>query len=192
MSTSKIKFAMEGFQFELPSKCLRTTDWNGNQITPYIYLSAKHVASIVKQFVKMKYPSVVVAATSQVYSGGDSVDVYVSDERGNGVEESIYKDIDRFADLFQEGNFNGMIDMYEHKETTVSTDNNTTINGGAKYVFVNNRPKFGTVPDVVRMIRDYQAGKYVGGVRDLAGSIKEVMRYGGIAQATVDKALKLI
>jgi len=191
MSTSKIKFSMEGFQFELPSKCLRTTDYNGRPITPYIYLSAKHVASIVKQFVKMKYPSVVVAATSQVYSGGDSVDVYVSDERGNKVEESIYKDIDRFADIFQEGNFNGMIDMYEHKETTPITDNNTTISGGAKYVFVNNRPKFGTVPDVVKMIRDYQSGNYVGGVRDLAGSIKEVMGY-GITQSTVDKALKLI
>ncbi len=191
MSTSKINFRLENMKFELPSQCLRTTDWNSNPITPYLYLSAKHVASIVKQFVKMKYPNVVVAATSQVYSGGDSVDVYVSDERGNPVEESIYKDIDRFADIFQEGNFNGMIDMYEHRDTTPITDNNTTINGGAKYVFVNNRPKFGSVADVVRMIKDYQAGKYVGGVRDLAGSIKEVMRY-GITQATVDKALKLI
>jgi hypothetical protein len=117
--------------------------------------------------------------------------VYVSDERGNKVEESIYKDIDRFADIFQEGNFNGMIDMYESRETTPITDNNTKITGGAKYVFVNNRPKFGSVADVVRMIRDYQAGNYIGGVRDLAGSIKEVMRY-GITQATVDKALKLI
>lgn len=191
MSTSKINFRLENMKFELPSKCLRTTDWNGKPITPYIYLSAKHVASIVKQFVKMKYPSVVVAATSQVYSGGDSVDVYVSDERGNGVEASIFKDIDRFADIFQEGNFNGMIDMYEHRETTPTTDNNTTINGGAKYVFVNNRPKFGTVPDVVKMIKDYQSGKYVGGVRDLEGAIKGIKGY-GITQATVDKALKLL
>jgi hypothetical protein len=191
MSTSKINFRLENMKFELPSQCLRTTDWNKQPITPYLYLSAKHVASIVKQFVKAKYPNVVVAATSQVYSGGDSVDVYVSDERGNPVEESIYRDINRFADIFQEGNFNGMIDMYEHRDTTPITDNNTTINGGAKYVFVNNRPKFGSVADVVRMIKDYQAGKYIGGVRDLAGSIKEVMRY-GITQATVDKALKLI
>jgi hypothetical protein len=189
MSTSKITFRLENMKFELPSDSLRKTD---NPLeTPYIYLRAKYVASVVKQFVQSKYPTVVVASTSQVYSGGDSVDVYVSDERGNPIEDSIVKDINRFARSFQEGNFNGMIDMYEYNDTDLVSDNGTKISGGAKYVFVNNRPKFGSVADVVRMLNDYQAGKYVGGVRDLAGSIKEVMRY-GITQSTVDKALKLI
>jgi hypothetical protein len=199
MSTSKITVRLENMKFELPSDSLRNpsdslrkTEWGGKPLeTPYIYLRAKHVASVVKQFVQAKYPTVVVAATSHVYSGGDSADVYVSDERGNPIEDSIVKDINRFARSFQEGNFNGMIDMYEYNDTDLVSDNGTKISGGAKYVFVNNRPKFGSVADVVRMLNDYQAGKYFGGVRDLVGSIKEVMRY-GITQSTVDKALKLI
>lgn len=177
--------------FQLPSECLRTETYGGKPITPYIYLHAKHVASIVKQYVKMKYPQIECAATSQVYSGGDSVDIYVSDNVGNPISDEIYRDIDSFASNFQEGTFNGMIDMYEYRDSKLNTEKGTEINGGAKYVFVNNRPKFGTVADVCRMIKDYQAGKYMGGVRDLAGSIKEVMRY-GISQATVDKALKLM
>lgn len=189
--SNKIKFVVEGIRFELPSDCLRKTDWNGNSIEPYIYLQAKHVASIMKQYVKSKYPSVVCAATSQVYSGGDSVNVYLSDERGNPIDGSIVKDVNRFSTYFEEGRFDGMTDMYEYRDDNMVTDNGTKINGGTKYAFVNNRPKFGTVPDVVRMITDYQAGKYVGGVRDLAGSIKAVMSY-GITQSTVDKALKLM
>jgi hypothetical protein len=188
---TKIKFVLEGIKFELPNDCLRKTDWSGNSIEPYIYLRAKHVASIMKQYVKGKYPSVVCSVSSDVYSGGDSVDVYLSDERGNPIDETIVKDVNRFSTNFEEGRFDGMIDMYEYREDNMVTDNGTKISGGTKYVFVNNRPKFGTVPDVVRMITDYQAGKYIGGVRDLAGSIKEVMGY-GITQSTVDKALKLI
>jgi hypothetical protein len=188
---TKIKVRLEDMSFELPSECLKTTDWRGNPIEPHIYLYAKHVASLIKQYMKKKYPSVVCAAVSQVYSGGDSVNVYLSDERGNSVGDEIQKDVDRFGSKFEEGSFNGMIDMYEYRDEIISTDNDTKINGGVKYLFVNNYPKFGTVPDVVRMLKDYQAGKYIGGVRDLAGSIKEVMRY-GINQATIDKALKLM
>jgi hypothetical protein len=188
---TKIKFVLENIRFELPNECLRKADWKGNSIEPYIDLSAKHVASIMKQYVKGKYPSVVCSVSSDVYSGGDSVRVYMSDERGNPVDTTIEKDVDRFSWFFEEGKFNGMNDMYEYSEETLATDNGTKISGGTKYIFVENRPKFGTVPDVVRMIKDYQDGKYIGGVRDLAGSIKAVMGY-GVTQATVDKALKLI
>lgn len=191
MSTSKIKFALRGMTFQLPSECLVKTTYKGVPVTPFIRIQAKHAASVIKQYVKTKYPQIECAGSSQVYSGGDSVDIYVSDKVGNPISEEIYKDIDRFADLFQEGTFNGMIDMYEYSDEKLSTENGTEITGGAKYVFVNNRPKFGTVADVCRMIREYQEGKYMGGVRDLAGSIKEVMRY-GITQQTVDKALKLM
>ena len=191
MKAKKIKLRIEDMSFELPSECLRTTSWGGKPVEPFIYLRAKHVATLIKQYMKKKYPSVVCSAVSEVYSGGDSVNIYLSDERGNPIADEIVKDVDRFGTKFEEGSFNGMIDMYEYRDEELSTDNDTKINGGVKYLFVNNRPKFGTVPDVVKMIKDYQAGKYVGGVRDLAGSIKEVMRY-GVTQSTVDKALKLM
>jgi hypothetical protein len=191
MSTSKIKLEIRGVVLTLPSTCLRRTNWKGEAITPYVYLRAKHVASLIKQYVKSKYPQIECSAKSQVYSGGDSVDVYLSTKDGYEVEVSIEKDVQSFGKIFQEGRFNGMEDIYEYNEYEVTTDNGTRVDGGAKYVFVNNRPQFGTVADVCRMLRDYQAGKYVGGVRDLQTSIKEILRY-GIPQKNVDKALELV
>jgi len=191
MSTSKINLEINGLTFTLPNECLRKTTWNGEPITPYIYLRAKHVASLIKQYVKIKYPQIECSAKSEVYSGGDSVNVYLSTPNGYEVSEEICSDVNRFGNIFEEGRFDGMTDMYEYNDSTNTTDNGTRIDGGSKYVFVNNRAQFGTVADVCRMLRDYQAGKYVGGVRDLAGSIKEILRY-GIPQKNIDKALGLI
>jgi len=191
MSTSKINLEINGLTFTLPNECLRRTTWNGEPITPYIYLRAKHVASLIKQYVKIKYPQIECSAKSEVYSGGDSVNVYLSTPNGYEVSEEICSDVNRFGNIFEEGRFDGMTDMYEYNDSTNTTDNGTRIDGGSKYVFVNNRAQFGTVADVCRMLRDYQAGKYVGGVRDLAGSIKEILRY-GIPQKNIDKALGLI
>ena len=191
MSTSKINVQFNGVTFKLPSTTLRKTDWNGNPTTPYIYLSAKEVASILKQYVKQKFPTVTVSAESETYSGGDSVRVYISTEDGNPVDTSIQKDVNTFSKQFEKGSFNGMIDMYEYSDEKLVTDEGTPVSGGTKYAFVENRPKFGSVADTVRMLRDYQLGKYLGGVRNLKDSINEVMRY-GITQSTVDKALKLL
>jgi hypothetical protein len=191
MSTSKIKLEIRGVKLTLPSECLRKANWSGEPVTPYVYLRAKHVASLIKQYVKAKYPQIECSAKSQVYSGGDSVDVYLSTKDGYEVSDVIYKDVQSFGNIFQEGHFDGMQDMYEYRKYDVTTDNGTKIDGGAKYVFVNNRAQFGTVADVCRMLRDYQAGNYYGGVRDLAGSIKEILRY-GIPQKNIDKALELV
>jgi hypothetical protein len=191
MSTSQINVQFNGVTFKLPETNLRKTDWSGNPTTPYISLSAKTVASILKQYVKQKFPTVTVSAESDTYSGGDSVRVYLSTEDGNPVDSSIQKDVNTFSKQFEEGSFNGMIDMYEYSYEELVTDNGTPIKGGAKYIFIENRPKFGTVADTVRMLRDYQLGNYIGGIRNLKDSITEVMRY-GITQSTVDKALKLL
>jgi hypothetical protein len=191
MSLSKINLEIRNVKLTLPSTCLRKTNWNGEPVTPYIYLRAKHVASLIKQYVKSKYPQIECSAKSQVYSGGDSVDVYLSTKDGYEVSGLIENDVQSFGNIFQEGRFDGMYDIYEYREYEVNTDNGTKIDGGANYVFVNNRPQFGTVADVCRMLRDYQAGKYIGGVRDLAGSINAILGY-GISQKNIDKALQLI
>jgi hypothetical protein len=69
---------------------------------------------VVKQYVKKKYPNVVVSSSSSSFSMGNSVSIYLSDEYGNGVDESIVKDVNQFGSQFVYGKFNGMIDMYEH------------------------------------------------------------------------------
>lgn len=183
----KIKVNIEGIVFRLPATQLVRQDHRKNPVNPYIYLRPKDVASLMKQYVTTKYPQVTVTVSSDIYSGGDSVRVYLSDKVGNPVDDVIRKDVDRFSLKFEQGRFDGMSDMYEYRDEAILSDNGTKISGGTKYIFVENRPQFGTLPDVVKMLVDYQAG----GKRDLQGSIREVMRY-GIPQKMIDKALQLL
>jgi len=191
MSTSKINIQIGGVKLTLPATTLTKTNFKGEAVTPYLDLRGKHVASLVKQYVKIKYPQIECSVNSASFAGGNSVDIYVSTGDGYEVSDVIEADINSFAKEFQYGYFNGMDDMYEYNQNSIKTDNNTRIEGGVKYVSVNNRPQFGTVADVCRMLRDYQAGNYIGGVRDLEGSIKGILSY-GIPQKNVDKALELI
>jgi hypothetical protein len=191
MSTSKIKLEINGVKLTLPSSTLMKSNWKGEAVEPFFSLRAKHVASLIKQYVKSTHPSVVCSSKSDTFSGGDSVDVYLSTKDGNEVSDEIFKDVRSFGKLFQKGNFNGMIDLYEYNDSKPQTDRGTEISGGSKYVSINNRPQFGTVPDVCKMLRDYQSGVYLGGVRDLSESIKEILGY-GISQKNVDTALELM
>ena len=188
---NKISFQLENQKFEIESTALRTKSWGGEPCKPYIYLTQKHVASILKQYVKNNYPNVEVWAKSQSYAGGDSVDVYLAYANGDNVEENIVKDVDRFSTYFEEGKFNGMIDMYEHKEEDMSTDSGTTIKGGTKYAFVRNGAPFGSVPDVVRMLKAMMAGEYVWGVVTLDVAIQKVKGY-KVSDSNTQKALTYI
>ena len=188
----KFKFELEGMMFELPIKFLKKTDWNGKPLSkPEIRINHVAGASVVKQYVKNKYPEVVVSAKSDSFSMGNSVDVYISDKFGNSVDESISKDINRFGSQFEYGQFNGMIDMYEHFDKDVQTDNGTEIDSGVKYLHVQNRPKFCSLPDIVRMLNDMMAGKYVYGPISLEKAIDEVKGYGA-TETNINKALQLV
>ncbi len=188
----KFKFELEGIMFELGIKFLKKVDWNGNPLEkPVINMNHVAAANVVKQYVKKKYPNVVVSSSSSSFSMGNSVSIYLSDEYGNGVDESIVKDVDRFGSQFEYGRFNGMIDMYEMNSNEVQTDNGTEIDSGVKYLHVQNRPKFCSLPDIVRMINEMMDGKYVYGPISLEKAIDEVKGYGA-TETNINKALKLI
>lgn len=191
MKSKKIQFVFNGMTFEIESSALRTKSWGGEDCKPFIYLTQKHVASIIKQYVKALYPKVEVWAKSQSYSGGDSVDIYLSYANGDKVEVEIEKDIDKFTQYFEEGKFNGMCDMYEYSDTKLATDNGTELRGGTKYAFVRNGAPFGSVPDVVRMLKDLMAGQYIYGVLSLDKAIEKVKGY-KISDTTINKALNYI
>ena len=190
--SKKIKFVLSGIEFQLDEKFLKTKDYYGKPFSkPQIRIDHVAGASVVKQYVKKKYPNVVVSSSSSSFSMGNSVSIYLSDEYGNGVDESISKDINRFGSQFEYGQFNGMIDMYEHFDKDVQTDNGTEIDSGVKYLHVQNRPKFCSLPDIVRMINEMMDGKYVYGPISLEKAIEEVKGYGG-TETNINKALKLI
>ena len=71
-SPKKFKFELEGMMFELPIKFLKKTDYYGKPLSkPEIRINHVAGASVVKQYVKNKYPEVVVSAKSASFSMGN-------------------------------------------------------------------------------------------------------------------------
>lgn len=191
-NSKKFKFQLNGLTFELPNKHLQTKDWNGNPTKPIIRMNQTATASVVKQYVKKKYPNVVVNATSSSFSMGNSVSVYISDEVGNEVDKSIISDVQAFGNQFVYGSFNGMIDMYEHHSKENQTMSGTQIDAGTKFLHIQNRPKFCSVPDICRMIEGMTVkAEYVFGNVSLEKAIEQIKGYGA-SDNNIQKALKLL
>ena len=190
--SKKFKFQLNGETFELPSKHLQTKDWSGNDIEPIIRMNQAATAAVVKQYVKKKYPNVVVSATSETFSMGNSVSIYISDEYGAEVDNSIISDVQSFGSQFVYGKFDGMTDMYVHYSKEYATDSGTQIDAGTKYLHVQNKPKFCSLPDVVKMLKDMTTTeKYVFGMISIEKAIEQIKGYGA-SDNNINKALKLI
>ena len=188
----KFKFKLNGMEFVLPTKHIQTTDWSGNEIKPIIRINHSAGSNLLKQYVKQKFPNVVVSVSSSSFSMGNSVDVYISDEVGNPVDKGIISDVKEFGNQFVYGQFNGMIDMYESKECGGVTESGTTIEGGIKYLHVQNKPKFCSLPDIVRMLREMTTTEnYVYGMISLEKAIENVKGYGA-TDNNINKAIKLL
>jgi len=179
--------------FELPTKHLQTTDWGGKQLEkPIIRMNQAATAAVVKQYVQKKYPEVVVSATSSSFSMGNSVDIYISDEYGAEVSPAIISDVNNFGRQFVYGYFDGMTDMYEHVSKDGATDSGTQIDAGTKFLHVQNRPKFCSLPDVYRMLLEMTTTeKYVFGIISLEKAIEQVKGYGA-TENNINKALKML
>src|SRR6056300_1523139 len=92
--SKKFKFELEGMMFELGIKFLNRVDWNGNPLEkPIINMNHVATANVVKQYVKKKYPNVVVSSSSDSFSMGNSVSIYISDEYGREVDNDIISDV---------------------------------------------------------------------------------------------------
>ena len=142
MSKNKVKISIQGNQFLIPSESIGYDTYSNNE--PYVYMRAKVCASIIKQFVKKEFPHLVCSATSDVYSGGSSVRVNVCKKDGSKVDESDFKRISNWKYILQGGTFNGMIDMYEMREDSPTTDSGTPLKYFPSYVFIENKPNWGS------------------------------------------------
>ena len=190
---NKFKFQLNGMTFELPTKHIQTTKWNGEKLEkPIIRMNQTATANVMKQYVKKMYPKVVVSATSVSFSMGNSVDIYLSDELGNGVDKNIVEDVNSFGRQFVYGYFDGMTDMYEHVSKENQTDSGTQIDAGTKFLSVNNRAKHGSLPDVVRMLVQMTTTEtYNFGMITIEEAIKKA-KYFGASELNINKALKLM
>ena len=190
---SKIKFVWLGVNFELPSECLRTKSYWGDTLSePFISIGRKEVPLLFKQYVKAKYPDMLVWGKSQTFAGGSSSDLYACKANGDELEwgSTEYKDLNSFVNSMSGGHYNGMEDIYEYGEPGVS-DNGTKLDFNSKYVHFNPKAPFASWPDVKRMLLDMQAGKYVWGVLSLEDAIKKVKTY-SVKDSDIEKALQFI
>ena len=142
MKSKKVKISIQGNDFLIPSESIGYDSYNDNK--PYVYMRAKIVASIIKQFVKNNFSDLVVSSTSDVYSGGSSVRVNVCNQDGSSVHQNIFEQISEFGNSLKGGSFNGMIDMYECREDKPTTDNGTDMKYFPSYIFVENKPNWGS------------------------------------------------
>ena len=139
----KVKISIDGNEFLIPSESIGHDTYNNNE--PYVYMRAKVVASIIKQYVKKNYPSLVCSSTSDVYSGGSSVRVNVCNKDGSPISDyDVFEDIQQWQYKLKAGSFNGMIDMYENREDSPATDNGTPMKYFPSYIFIENKPSWGT------------------------------------------------
>ena len=142
MATKKIKINYLNQEFLLPENALQKDSYDGSN---YIYMGAKHCASVIKQYVTKNHPSIKVWATSDVYSGGSSTRINISNHDGSSVSDKINEDVKSFANSLKAGKFDGMYDIYEYREDKVETKNGTPMKYFPSYIFVENRPKWGSV-----------------------------------------------
>ena len=191
MSTKKtIKFNLLGITYELPSACLRTTNyWGEARTNPVITIGRKEVPLMFKQFMKVKYPDMLVWGKSSTFANGSSSDLYACMADGSELEwgSKEYKDISSFCNMFKGGHYDGMHDCYEYAENGKS-DNGTELEFNSKYVSFNGKAPFGTWPEAKRSLRDMLDGKYVWGVLTLEKAIEKLKGY-SYTEATIAKAV---
>ena len=193
--SNKTKFTINGIKFQLADRHVRTTDWNGEKLeNPTIRMSHSASASVIKQYVKNQYPEVTCAVSSSSYSGGCSVDVYLTDVYGNPAAQEIKDDVKAFGNQFVYGSFNGMIDMYEQREERdLLTPEGYTVDASLKYLFVNTRPKHASLQDVYQMLKNMLSVDctYVFGQCDLKQATKHIESFGGSLK-NIEKAILMM
>ena len=151
----KLKFSINNNEFTLPLSSYREQTWGGS-LEKYIHMSAKNSATVIKQFVKQNFPQLKVWAVSDTYSGGSSTRVYVCNQDGSEVDYDIFKQISQWKHILQGGNFNGMEDIYEYREDTLCTDNGMELKYFPSYIFIDNKPKWGSVEYWLNQYQEYK------------------------------------
>jgi hypothetical protein len=155
-NTKKIKIKFLNQEFLLPSDVLRDDNWYGK----HIYLNAKNTAVVIRQYIKKNFPQVKAWVTSDVYSGGSSVRVNMCRKNGQLVPYEWAKDIESFTNSLKAGSFDGMYDIYNYREDKLTTDNGTRIAGLPSYIFVDNKPAWGTVEYWLKEWKDFDIEGY--------------------------------
>ena len=103
---------------------------------------AAQVAQLIRKELKQAFPQIKFSVTSSTYSMGDSVRINYL----NGVPT---KEVEKITDKYQDGHFDGMIDLYEYAPNPENLPR-------AKYVFVNREIS----PEIKQEVKEHIANMY--------------------------------
>jgi len=149
----KVKISIQGNEFLIPSTSIQKCSYDNET---YVQMRAKLCASIIKQYVKKNFPNLKVWAGSDVYSGGSSVRVEVCNEDGSQVNPIDFEKISEWKSILQGGSFDGMYDIYNYREDSPATDKGTSMKYFPSYVFIENKPKWGSVEYWINSYNEYK------------------------------------
>jgi hypothetical protein len=180
MKSSKMKVVVSGMEFNISSDSLRSKDYWGKPLDkPYIYGGPKVGGEFVKQFVKKKFPNVECSVKSDHFANGNSLHINLWYMDGTPVEESIVREVNSFAHLFEYGRYDGMHDIYESYETSgLSSDDGLKIDAGVKYVSVENRPNHNSITHHILMLKGMVKGEYNFGPVSIDEAVMRAKKWG--------------
>ena len=170
--SKKLKFKLNDNEFLLPLDSYREQTWGGN-LEKYIHMSAKNTATVIKQYVKKNFPELKVWGVSDTYSGGSSTRIYVCNVDGSPVDSDTYKKIEQWKWILSGGSFNGMEDIYEYREDELTTDNGMALKYFPSYIFIDNKPKWGTVEYWLNEFETFKDNLYNPDYARIVGLVKE-------------------
>ena len=118
----------------------RTFEFTNIEVEGNVYITNKGKSSVVRQFAKQLIPNF--KLNFRVRSNGVSaLDIYMNHDF------DAERDLQNIFDVFQAGDFNGMTDTYEWDSTNrfvLKGENGENIDVWFMYVFVHDRPMYGT------------------------------------------------
>ena len=170
--SKKLKFKLNDNEFLLPLDSYREQTWGGN-LEKYIHMSAKNTATVIKQYVKSNFPELKVWGVSDTYSGGSSTRIYVCNVDGSPVDSDTYKKIEQWKWILSGGSFNGMEDIYEYREDELTTDAGMALKYFPSYIFIDNKPKWGTVEYWLNEFETFKDNLYNPDYARIVGLVKE-------------------
>jgi len=119
--------------------------WEGSDGRPVVNINRILASKFIRNYIKQQYPKRTFKywVQSEIYSGGSSVKVYLSEKDGKEIDKEIYEDIKSFCNSLKGGDFDSMVDLYNYRDDVINEDG-YYYSFHTKYIFTTNKPPFGS------------------------------------------------
>lgn len=119
--------------------------WEGNEGKPVVSINRILSSKFIRNFIKLQFPKRTFKywVQSDSYSGGSSINVYVSEPNGTPIKKDDFETIQSFCNSVVGGSFDGMTDSYNQKPK-VEQEDGYSFSFSTSYIFTYNRPPYGT------------------------------------------------